>query len=69
MEIVGHQENLQWLQSWIAWLAVGRLSRSSRGRWIDRRHLRKGRVGPWDVGLGIIQMIKRGCLESLVMVV
>jgi hypothetical protein len=33
------------------------------------RHIRKGRVGPWDAGLGIIKMIKRGCLESFLVVV
>jgi hypothetical protein len=37
-------------------------------RWIDS-HLRKGRVEPRDVGLVIIQMIMRGCLKSLVVVV
>jgi hypothetical protein len=34
-------------------------------RW-SYSQLRKGRVGPWDVGLAIIQVNKRGCLESLV---
>jgi hypothetical protein len=37
-------------------------------RWIDS-HLRKGRVGPWGVGMVIIQVIKRACFESLVVVV
>ncbi len=37
-------------------------------RWIDR-HLSKGRVGPWGVGMVIIKVIMRGCFESLVVVV
>jgi hypothetical protein len=34
-------------------------------RWIDGR-LREGWIGPWDVGLMIILVIKGGCLEGLV---
>ena len=37
-------------------------------RWIDS-HLRKRRIGPWGIGMIIIQVIKRGGLESLVVVV